>query len=45
MEFYKIIEKKIIEDCEKYGFNCIDTSINREEIFNNLLENIKMELK
>ena len=45
IEFYRNIEQKVIEQCNKYGFKCIDTSINREEVFKELLENIKEELK
>lgn len=44
-EFYKDIEKKIIKDCKKYNIRCIDTSENREIIFNELLSEIKEELK
>lgn len=44
MEFYKPIEKQIIQDCDKYGFKCIDTSENREEILIELLEDIRKKL-
>lgn len=39
-EFYKTIEQEIITDCKKYDFKCIDTSINRDEIFEKLLNEI-----
>ena len=39
--FYKNIEKIIIEDCQKYNFKCVDTSINRDIVFNNLLVELK----
>lgn len=42
--FYKGIEKTIIEDCNKYNFKCIDTSENRKQIFNNLIEELQKEL-
>lgn len=45
MEFYKNIEKQIIQECDKYGLNCIDTSENREEIFKKLLEDITNEIQ
>ena len=44
IDFYKPIEQQIIKDCNKYGFNCIDTSINREKVLNHLLQNLKMDL-
>ncbi len=40
MNFYKEIEKKIIEQCKKYGFKCVDTSNNMMEILKNLLKEI-----
>lgn len=43
--FYKDIEKKIISDCNKYNIKYIDTSEDREVVFNQLLEKIKEELK
>lgn len=45
IEFYKPIEKQIIEDCKKYGFSCIDTSEDREKILNELLEEVKRKLR
>lgn len=45
MDFYKPIEQQIIEDCTKYGFNCIDTSIDRDKVLNKLLQNLKGDLK
>ncbi|MCI8616857.1 MAG: hypothetical protein HFJ60_01110 [Clostridia bacterium] len=44
MDFYKPIEQKIIKDCNKYGFKCIDTSINREKVLNDLLQSLKIDL-
>ena len=44
-EFYKTVEPKIIEECKKYGFKCIDTSYNRNQIFENLIKEIKVELR
>lgn len=43
-EFYKDIEKKIINDCKKYNIKCIDTSENRQIIFNQLVDEVKNEL-
>lgn len=43
-EFYKDIEKKIISDCKKYNIKCIDTSENRQLIFNQLLDEVRNEL-
>lgn len=43
-DFYKDIEKKIIDDCKKYNIKCIDTSNNRETIFKNLLIDLKNEI-
>ena len=43
-EFYKDIEKKIINDCKKYNIKCIDTSENRQIVFNQLVDEIKNEL-
>lgn len=40
MNFYKEIEKQIIEQCKKYGFKCVDTSNNMMEILENLLKEI-----
>lgn len=44
IKFYKNIEKKIIEECNEYGFKCIDTSKNRDQIFSSLLNEIKKEI-
>lgn len=43
-EFYKDVEKKIINDCKKYNIKCIDTSENRQIIFNQLVDEVKNEL-
>ena len=43
-KFYKDIEKKIISDCKIYNIKCIDTSENRQIVFNQLLDEIKDEL-
>lgn len=45
MKFYKQIETKIVEQCSKYGFKCIDTSYNRDDIFESLLKDIIIEIK
>ena len=43
-KFYKDIEKKIIKDCKMYNIKCIDTSENRQILFNQLLDEVKCEL-
>ena len=43
-KFYKDIEKKIIKDCKIYNIKCIDTSENRQILFNQLLDEVKCEL-
>ena len=43
-EFYKDVEKKIINDCKIYNIKCIDTSENRQIIFNQLVDEVKNEL-
>lgn len=43
-EFYKDVEKKIINDCKKYNIKCIDTSENRQILFNQLVDEVKNEL-
>ena len=43
-KFYKDIEKKIISDCKIHNIKCIDTSENRQIIFNQLLDELKYEL-
>ncbi len=45
MKFYKDIEKQIIEECDKYKINCIDTSENRQEIFEKLIQDIRKEIQ
>lgn len=40
----KIFENKIIEQCTKYNMKYIDTSYNREKIFNDLLSEIKRNI-
>lgn len=40
-EFYKGIEKQIKEDCNKYNLRIVDTSLNRKEIFDSLLLELK----
>ena len=37
----KEFENQIIEQCKKYNMKYIDTSYNRESIFNELLNEIK----
>lgn len=39
-KFYKDIEKKIINDCNKYSIKCIDTSEDRERVLEKLLNEI-----
>lgn len=39
--FYKKIEKGIMNQCKKYNIKCIDTSHNRDLIFKKLLEDVK----
>lgn len=43
-KFYKDIEKKIINDCKMYNIKCIDTSENRQILFNQLLDEVKCKL-
>ena len=45
MKFYKDIEKQIIEECDKYKINCIDTSENRQKIFEKLIQDIRKEIQ
>lgn len=44
MEFYKNVETTIIDECNKYGFKCVDTSKDRDKIFDNLLREIADKL-
>ena len=43
--FYKDIEKQIISDCNKYNIKCIDTSEDRKKIFDQLLNEVREDLK
>ena len=43
-EFYKDVEKKIINDCKKYNIKCIDTSENRKMVLSQLLDEVKSKL-
>ena len=45
MEFYKNIEKQILQECEEYGFKCVDTSENRKETLEKLLKDISREIQ
>ena len=42
--FYKDIEKELISNCKMYNIKCIDTSKNRQMVFNKLLDEVKYEL-
>ena len=45
LQFYKKVEREIIDECKQYGFRCIDTSENREEIFFKLMKELKSVLR